>query len=207
MRILTVLRSGGEYRPKHVARLRDQCAQWAPQAEFVCLSDIDVPGRIPLQHNWPRWWGKVETCRPDVIGEGVLYCDLDTTIRGPLDDILAVRRLTMLSDFYFPERLQSSLMYVTPEAADVAWRAFMAAPERHMRECTTRERWGDQGFFAGVWRDVQRWDAAVPGQIVSWKVNCRKPQNRREHGNGSVPDEARIIVWHGKPRPWEVEER
>ena len=51
MKIVTVLRSGGEYRPEHVGRLQEQCAEHAPGIPFFCLSDVQVPcARIPLRH-------------------------------------------------------------------------------------------------------------------------------------------------------------
>lgn len=205
MRIATVLRSGGEYKPEHVERLAAQVCKWAPEAEFICLSDLDVGGRIPLKHGWPGWWSKLELMRSDVVGDGLLYFDLDTTIRGSLDDILAVGSHTILSDFYWPHKIQSSMMFITPEAAASAWEAFVADPERHMRECVTRERWGDQGFLEGMWgRAVSRWQDVLPGQVCSWKVDCRHAENRKERGVGLVPESARVIIWHGSPRPWEV---
>lgn len=145
-------------------------------------------------------------CMFEDVREPFLYMDLDTAIVGPLDDMLTRRELTTLSDFYWPEKIQSSLMLVTPEAASAAWDAFTADPVRHMRECVTRERWGDQGFLESVWgRGAARWQSVLPGQAVSFKVHVRRAQDRRRDvGNGTVPTGARVVVFHGKPRPWEV---
>jgi hypothetical protein len=202
LRIATVLRSGGEYLPEHVDRLRQQCVKWLPGAQFDCLSDLDGT----LRHGWPGWWSKMEMFAPHNAAEPFLYMDLDTAIVGPLNDIAGRRELTALSDFYWPEKVQSSLMLVTPEAAETAWAAFTTDPARHMRECVTRQRWGDQGFLEGVWgRDVARWQEVAPGQAVSYKVHVRRAQDRRQDvGNGTVPEGARAVVFHGKPRPWEV---
>lgn len=201
MKIVTVLRSGGDYRPEHVDRLRVQFAKWAPGVEFMSLTDVDGT----LCYDWPGWWCKMVAFAPDLATEPFLLVDLDTTIVGPLDDILARRELTVLSDFYWPEKIQSSFMLVTPEAAARAWAAWIADPARHMRECVTRARWGDQGFLEGLWgRDVARWQSVLPGQFVSYKADVRRAQGRRERGTGGVPDDARVIISHGKPRPWEV---
>lgn len=195
MKVVFVLRSGGEYRAEHVARLARQVRWRLPAARIVCLSDVDVPcERTPLRHDWPGWWSKMAMLED--VQEPFLYLDLDTTIVGPLDDIAGRRELTVLSDFYRPEKIQSSLMLVTPEAAAAAWSAFIADPAQHMRECVTRARWGDQGFLEGVWgRDVARWQDVAPGQCVSWKVHCRK---------AGLPHDARAVVFHGKPRPWDL---
>lgn len=189
MHIVTVFRTGGEYKQEHVERLRKQVAKWAHGIEFRCLTDLDGT----LQYGWPGWWNKMEMFRD--VREPFLYCDLDTTFIGPLDAVLERRDSTVLSDFNWPHKIQSSIMLVTPQAAAQAWTAFIADPTRHMRECTTRERWGDQGFLEGVWgRDIARWQDVLPyKQVVSWKVHCKR----------GVPDEARVIISHGKPRPWE----
>jgi hypothetical protein len=205
VKVTLVLRSGGEYRPEHVDRLVKQIEAHLTGAEIVCFSDVDVPcERIPLRHDWPGWWSKM--CMFEDAREPFLYMDLDTTIAGPLDEIMARRDLTVLSDFYWPQKIQSSLMLVTPRAANTAWQVFSANPERHMRECVTRERWGDQGFLDGVWgQEVARWQDVLPGQAVSYKVHVRRAQNRhRETGNGTVPAGARVIVFHGEPRPWKA---
>jgi hypothetical protein len=195
LRIACVLKSGGEYTPEHVHRLRDAVARHLPGARFVCLSDVPVNcERIILQHDWPGWWAKMEMFRPHVVGD-VLYMDLDTMIVGDLSEIASVNGLTVLSDFYWPQRIQSSLMFIPEAERAPIWKAFTADPARHMRECTTRERWGDQGFLNGFWSGrAARWQGVLPGHVSSWKVHCRQ----------GVPPDTRIIVFHGKPRPWEV---
>lgn len=186
---------------EHVERLRRQFEKWAPGVEFCALTDVDGT----LNYNWPGWWCKMAAYAPEHSQESFLLVDLDTTIVGPLDDIIARRELTALSDFYWPDKVQSSFVLVTPDAAALAWEAFTDDPAKHMRECVTRERWGDQGFLEGVWwRGVTRWQDVLPGQFVSYKTDVRRAQNRRERGNGSIPEGARVIISHGKPRPWEV---
>ena len=61
---VTVLRSGGEYGPRHVQWLARQIPG------LVCLSDRKVEGveTIPLRHDWPGWWAKMEMFS-DVIDE------------------------------------------------------------------------------------------------------------------------------------------
>lgn len=199
MKVVTVLRSGGEYRPEHVTRLAGQIRNFHDRPEIWCLSDTDVDAvnLAPLRHDWPGWWAKMEMFAPGIAAEPFLYMDLDTSIVGDIGEIAARDRLTVLSDFYRPEKIQSSLMLVTPEAAARAWEAFTADPDRHMRECVTRARWGDQGFLEAVWgADVERWQDVLSGQCVSFKVDARP--------KGRIPDGARAVIFHGKPRPWAV---
>lgn len=208
MRVALVLRSGGEYRRSHVAGLATQIRLHLPGAEIVCLSDCDVLcDRIPLRHDWPGWWAKMELFAPWV-DDDLLYFDLDTVITGDLADIAAVRRLTLLRDFYHADRLGSGVMFLPAAERASIWAAWIADPSRHMRECRLPEKWGDQGFLQQFWLErAARWQDVLPGQIVSYKVHVRQRQHPRESGNGTVPDGARVVAYHGKPRPWHTELR
>ena len=110
MRIVSVLQTralhelhhgSSEFKVEHVQALQKQLAKWAPEATFECLSDVDVPGVecTKLEHNWPGWWAKMNLFSPNMPGD-FLFIDLDTVIIGPINDILAVDKLTLLRDFY-----------------------------------------------------------------------------------------------------------
>lgn len=208
MRVALVLRSGGDFDASHIARLCRQVTDHLPGAQIFCLSDVEVPcPRIELRYDWPGWWSKMELFRPDIGGD-LLFMDLDTSIVGTLEDIAAVDRLTVLSDFYWPTtgRIQSSLMFIPERDRQEIWDAWIADPSRHMRECVTRERWGDQGFLGQFWQGrAQRWQDALPGQVVSYKCHVReKTRSDKEFGDGTLPENARVVIFHGKPRPWEI---
>lgn len=194
--VACVLRSGGEYQPWHVDRLRQQVGQYLPDARFLCLSDVDVSVfRKPLKYAWPGWWSKMELFRPDIRGD-LLYFDLDTTIFGPLDDIASVRRLTLLRDFYKdgtqkPERIQSGMMFLPETDRAAIWSHWIADPSRHMRE----HRGDGEYLHSLLFERAARWQDMVPGQVVSYKVHVR--------GRG-VPAGARVICFHGQPRPWVI---
>jgi hypothetical protein len=207
MRIVTVLQTRGlnglyrgtsEYTPNHVVALQAQLTKWAPGVPFEVLSDVHVPGvntRI-LPHNWPGWWSKMNLLNPSIPGD-FLFMDLDTVITGPLDDILAVRKLTLLRDFYrdgkkLKEGLGGGLIYfpVGDERQEV-WEFWMQQPQLQMRVFSR----GDQFLFEKFWlNSAARWQDAVPDQVVSYKVHCSK----------GVPPDARVICFHGQPRPWAV---
>lgn len=188
-RIVTVLKSGGEYRSEHVDRLRAQCARFAPDAEFVCLDDER------LEHSWPGWWSKIETFR--IVGP-VLYMDLDTTIIADLTPLLAVaeqHEFVALRDFNPSQReMGSGLMAWSGDMSRI-YDEFADDPHGHMDRCRTPRFWGDQGFIEPLTQGREYWQDLLPGAVVSYKKHCR----------GGVPDGARVICYHGKPRPWEVE--
>jgi hypothetical protein len=199
-----VLRSGGDYRPEHVARLADGVKRHLGiKHQLVCLSDMDVGSAvdrvIPLRHGWPGWWSKLELFSPGTFGGPVLYLDLDTIAVGRLGDIAVGHRFTVLRNFWAAERIGSGVMAWDWDLSAI-YAAFLEAPERFMREYRTTERWGDQGFIrfnAPIMPEL--WQERHPGKVVSFKLHCRPLQR--------VPAGARIVAFHGQPRPWEMTPR
>lgn len=206
MRIVTVLqtralhalhRGSSEFTIAHVQALQKQVAKWAPFATFECLSDVDVPGvtTIPLVCNWPGWWSKMELFAPEMGGD-FLFMDLDTVLVGPLDDILARNKLTVLTDFYrdgvnLKDGIGGGLIYLPERERAQIWGEFTVNPALSMRMNPR----GDQHFFEHFWKQkADRWQKVLPGQVVSYKVHCQS----------GVPPEARVVCFHGKPRPWSV---
>lgn len=209
MRIVTVLRSGGEFTPRHVKALQLQVEQHAPWADFQCLSDVGIPGVdcVALKTNWPGWWAKMELFNPALPGD-LLFMDLDTVLVGSLSDLLEVGKLTVLRDFYrdgvaLKAGLGSGLMFLPEAARDAPWETFVKSQRRIMASYHK----GDQQLLEEVWGipDVQVWQNVVPGQVVSYKRHCcanvlgKGPQFR------GVPETARVICYHGKPRPWSAD--
>lgn len=197
-RALNALHHGSsEFNASHVVSLQEQVAKWAPEATFECLTDIKIPGVtcIPLKRKWPGWWSKLELFDPEFPGD-FLFMDLDTVIAGSLSEVLAVDRLTLLRDFYrdgkkFKEGLGGGLLYLPNKSRQSVWDDFTANPALSMRLYPR----GDQFLFESHYLNTAaRWQDVVPSQVVSWKVNCAK----------GVPPEARVICFHGQPRPWHV---
>lgn len=206
MRIYTVLKTGGDFKISHVHALKRQLDQFAPFDDFICLSDVNVPGvnTIKLKSQWPGYWAKMELFDPEIKGD-FLYMDLDTVI---LDDIshFEVGKTTLLRDFYRdgvhrsrslnivkPEGLGSGLMYLCEKDRGQVWRAFNRAP---LNAINLNINLGDQGFLEKYFlNDADRWQDVLPGQVVSWKVHCLA---------GHIPPSAKIVCMHGTPRPWAV---
>lgn len=192
--VICVLRSGGEYRADHVVRLRDQLAQFGITT-LRCLSDVEVPGveRIPMKYSWPGWWSKMELFRPDLPEVGMLYMDLDTSIIGDVSTLF-VDRLAIMRDVYRPNGLQSSLMFIPVADRHRIWSIWERKPNYWMRLFA---RGGDQAFLERHWFDTAaRWQDLLPGEVVSYKAN-----NLASCG---APEGAKVVIFHGKPRPWDV---
>lgn len=191
VRVMTVLRSGGIYDDmRYLEKLTAGVDKYLGQPLW-CLSDIDVPNRIPLQYDWPGWWAKMELCRPDIEG-GILYFDLDTVICGSLNDIAKVRRWTVLHHFYRlnePNRVGSGMMYMPQDVRATIWERWIKNPSAHFNN-----RRGDQDFIENTVFHHQYWQDVVPGQVLSYKVHCAK----------GLPEGARVVCYHGKPKPHET---
>jgi hypothetical protein len=177
-----VLRSGGDFSAEHVQWLAKQVPG------LVCLSDVPVPGvkTIPLQYDWPGWWAKMEMFGPALEGD-VLMIDLDTVVLGMPE---RPAETTVLADFTRPEVMGSGFMYVTAADRARAWEAWLSDPAGHMAACQRWPKLGDQGFLQDYIGSAAKWGS----EVVSYKVHCLK----------GVPDGAKVVCFHGKPRPWHV---
>lgn len=190
--VACVLKSGGIYDATWVARLRDGVARHLPMTyRFVCLSDVDVPcDRIPLEHDWPHWWGKIELFK---LTGPVLFFDLDTAIVGDIERIGVHAHsvhFTMLRDFYAADHFGSGVMswFGNSRIRDL-YEAFVREPEKQMS--ARRARMGDQAYIEETFNGkIRAWQDTVDDQIVSYKVHCR---------NG-IPHGARVVCLHGLPK-------
>lgn len=156
---------------------------------LVALSDVPVDGvqTIPLAHDWPGWWSKLELFRPDIPGD-LFYLDLDTTVvnmpQMPDGDCV-------LTDFGDPNVIGSGLMYLTEATRARIWKDWMRAPDAHMRN---HKKWpaGDQGFLLPHLKGAKRWQHIA--KVYSWKIHCKR----------GIPADADVVCFHGKPRPWDI---
>ena len=207
MKIVTALNSGGEFTPQHVQALKRQCEHYAPFTEFVCITNESVPGVecVPDPYKWPGWWIKLRAFAPDIKGT-ILWMDLDTVIVKDIAPVVNQEKLTLLRDFYRDgkrhiEGLQASLMLLPEEEREEPWKYFSRSPRTYMEQYKVG---GDQPLLERYFlKHAQRWQDVLPKQICSWKVDCcgsnifRKPK---------LPADARIVIFHGLPRPWQCQE-
>jgi hypothetical protein len=193
--VLCVLRTGEEYTPEWVRKLRDGVARnLTVPYTFKCLSDVDVPcERIPLVHNWPGWWSKIELFR--VVDGPTLYLDLDTVVTGSLDHLADLDMdFAMLSNFHVPSFVGSGVMWFRKPLKRV-----------YLRFCEKPYKWidyhekkrngpylGDQAF---IWDSLrQRVDHLPMETIKSYKFHCVS----------GLPSETSIVCFHGLPKLTDV---
>ena len=153
----------------------------------------------PLRHDWPGWWSKIEAFR---IPGPCLYIDLDTVIVGDLAPLLEIAKstvFTVLRDFNPHQRVMGSGLMAWVDSLGHLYETFRdVGPEKYMAENSTPRWFGDQGFIErttdGFKTPRAYWQDQLPGAVVSYKKHCAD----------GVPPGARVVCFHGKPRPWEA---
>ncbi|WP_312213378.1 hypothetical protein [Pseudescherichia sp.] len=202
MKIVTVLRSGGEYTAEHVRWFDKQlCSRY----EHICLTDMKVKGlrSLALKTDWPGWFAKLELFDPELIDDDIFYIDLDTVIVGDFDHMLQNNALSALRDFFFPNLAASGIMRIPHAAKAAIWQKIKPLSSRDLAGYK-----GD-GEMLRTMVDFNFLQDAYPDEIISYKAHIA---TRRmvgfspvfSQGNGRVPAKAKIICFHGKPRPWRL---
>lgn len=184
-----------EYNESQVRWLKRQCDKYLPGVEFYCLTDlpyIEGVNTIPLIHDYPGWWSKIELFRFD----DVFYLDLDTVI---LSDI---RYMLDLEGFYALRNLSGHKLRgrVVMGSGIMSWSGSWKFIYDRFSPWVIRNyekhqnRWGDQGYIydqlSGQYNPIQD---AFPGKIHSYKFD----------GIDQANPPSDIVVFHGKPKPWD----
>lgn len=189
LRVVAVLKGGGDYNAGHVYALEGMVNKYIG-AKFLCLSDQHLMcDYVPLEHGWPGWWSKMEIFR---LEPPILYLDLDTVIRDYCFDIIkavADEDFVILRDVYRgpanPSAMQSSVMFWTRPMHWV-YEQFREQPVFNLPH-------GDQQFLEQNVRLASYWQDFTPA-IVSYKANVLTEGLQPHH---------KMVIFHGKPRPWE----
>lgn len=166
---------------------------------FVCWTEDEngVEAEcLPFTHPEHKgWWQKVFLFEKRADMEGPrLFFDLDTVIKGPIDDMAAATEFTMLRDFYQRDRAASGMLMIPDEFGEQVVERYLADPIAAQDRCS-----GVLGD--GHWIDInveskRFWQDDFPDKVISYKVHC---QDR-------LPRDASVICFHGRPRPHEITE-
>ncbi|MCP3681833.1 MAG: hypothetical protein GY861_04010 [bacterium] len=191
MIVACVLKTGGEFTTEHVKMLHKSVKKHNKQLEFYCLSDVDIEGVkcIRLQYDWPKWWGKLELFR-EFTHQRVLYLDLDTVVIGDISELFR-KNLTMLKDVNDLTRFGSGVMAWHGDYSYL-YDIFVKDPYKYINTYKTRQNWGDQGFIMNHLESKP--ESFNFGPLHSYKIHCKR----------GIPKNTKLVYFHGKPRPWEV---
>lgn len=192
------VKHGTKYGPEYVNILFDMVRRNLSEGyegKFICFTedahglDDGIESR-PLPKAVNGWWNKLYLFKEGLFpkGDRIVYFDLDTVITGNLDDILKYdNKFAILRDFYRPNGLQSSVMaWESGYGADI-WDYWVGAGSPEIDG-------GDQAWIEKHVNNPDIWQDLYPGSFVSYKVHCKE----------MFPKNAKVIVFHGNPRPHEI---
>jgi hypothetical protein len=191
-----------QYKLEHVLRLKSQVSEALPiPHKFVCLTNNSpqpVPGitfiPIPTGDYFKSgiatergWWAKMELFNPQLFDGRVIYFDLDVTIVGSLTPF--AYRYGVIDDWHLSPGYNTSVIsWLAPNPLlAMAYFEF----KRNARQII-EDYPGDQDFlFNHTLGKVPRFPK---DWCVSYKTHCQD----------GVPPSARVVVYHGSPKPWEL---
>ena len=192
-----VLKSGGDYLPEHVIALAKQVERHTTVPyQFICYTDMTIPGidTIPLEVGHPGWWSVPEVFR--TLGPTVIT-GIDTIISDNIDCLFEIALESDQSHFWMIKAFAawndyaSGIMIYNGDFSYI-WDTFDY--DKALKDFSSG---GEQEHTKACLRshdvEIRTIQARVSG-IYSYKKHCMK----------AVPTDARVILFHGKPRPWGV---
>lgn len=203
--IATVLKTGGPvYDYRYVNALAKAVKHNVTvDYEFVVLTDdatgfsSDVDHVIKFAHDFPTWWGKIELFNPNTFNtDQIFYMDLDTVIVGNIDEMVSYDGdFAGLRDFYALHSLGSGVMAWNKHKVSQIYDKFLP----RSREIITGYQGGDQVWIDETKPSIEYLQDVYHRQIVSFKRHCMV------NNIISIPDNAKIICFHGNPRPHTIQ--
>jgi hypothetical protein len=138
---------------------------------------------LDQQERFPGWWNKVLLFPP---AYRTIFLDLDIVITGSVDFLFDYEGPFCAWKDPWNHAFNTSVMSIAPGFGKEIREYFLANPERAMKRYH-----GDQEFLA----DLVKPDLWPDGLIKSYKADNLSKD----------PKDARIVVFHGKPKPAEVD--
>lgn len=181
---------------RDVLRLRRGLERHSPEAigHLLCLNDhypeehiADGVHWIPLLHDWPKHFSKVEMWRPDLEKHGrIIFLDLSVVVVGDISPLLRYQgEFCVVSDFFTGTPSQSIASF-SPGAGRPYYDAMLVSPKTWLN-ATGAPNFHDQSLLNMVNRGgpIDYWPEGV---ISSFKIG------------GPMPGSC-IVKFHGNPKP------
>lgn len=209
MKILTVLRSGNEFKIEHLIKIQNMLNFYHYNFELYCLTDQvkkNLPQgifHIPIEHSWSGWWSKIEVFSIDS-DEMFLYMDLDTVITGNLEHMFEQSfDFCPIQDAFHRlrnnQRMGSGLFLFRPNSMRYIYEKFKDDPCKYMRN-----NYGDGNFIEKQvdLNNCSFLQNVFSNEIFSFKADlCDPPKSRDPDNFIGLPKTSRIVFFHGEPRP------
>jgi hypothetical protein len=181
---------------------------------FVCLVDRDYGFKEPMVNSVPferpdlYFMALNEIYRPDLGIRHGLFVGLDTIITGNLDQMVSGHHIfTVPRDPFQQGELCNAVVLFNDHAASKIWVAYQEKVDWWAAKCRIGQWAGGGGYPSEMMflrevlnNNLDAWiDDLYPGQVLSYKVHMKK-RGKRD------PGKARIIYFHGHPKPSDVRE-
>jgi hypothetical protein len=171
--VACVYRPSAVFTRDYVERLRSAVSRHMSQDHiFVCLTNKpEYAYDMPLLHDWPGYWSKVEMFRPGLFDGPVVYLDLDTVIIGPIDWMAPPCPQTFAM-YWHARGIWSSAFMAWWGDHSALYEGFAAEPEMWRRQYGHWPMKGDQAFLSEYARmsGVEIQDLAAWGPQLSVQV-------------------------------------
>ena len=168
-------------------RLRDGVKKYS-DCDFVCFTDEKLEGiwTYPFKLRYRNYWTCLEVFSSDI--GNVLFVGLDTIFCGSFTNLFDYRgSLGMLRDPYNRDKSVNGVLRF-PYRPDI-WEKYSVNPEKWHNSYKN-----EMQYIAGFKHDFLC--DKYPGQILSYK---------RHVLTGEDTSDARIVYFHGKPKPEDVD--
>lgn len=181
--VACVFKESETYKREHVDRLEAMVAQHMSQPyKFVCVDDSPLPG----------WWAKLSMWEPGRFDGRVLYLDIDSTVIGSLDDLSNFPASFVIVE-NFKEmkepnkaKFNSSVIAFDAGSCEHLFTEFTPSVMDRLN--------GDQDWIS----------ERMPNAATFPKDWCVSYKVRRYAKFRSMPRDARVICYHGRPKIWEL---
>jgi len=204
-----VLKTGGVYNLDYVVKLHNSLRRNTTRInQFICLTDTKEVLVVRKQaygiqfwnlpENYPKWWSKLEAFK---ITDKVLYIDLDTVILNTIDPLIELIYKCKENEFYVLRQLSMKRNPLYPLTTGImGWNGDWSHLTHNFNliEESKRFPYGDDMWTTLSLKKhkavVKTFQEEVNG-IYSYKYDCKE----------KLPSDARIVCFHGKPKPHEIE--
>lgn len=207
MTTVVCVKWGEKYGAEYVNKLHAMVRRHASgRPRFVCFTD-DADGINKtieckkLPEKLEGWWNKLIFFTPlglEPIGEKLLFLDLDVVIVDSIDPLLQhPGDFVIIRDWWQPNIYNSSVFLLMVGTRPQVWDAMVM--DASFRDASAGDRlWpdiheryaSDQEWITEQVADAEIWPAQW---CVSFKNDCVS----------GIPDGARIVCFHGRPKPHE----
>ncbi|HZZ88966.1 MAG TPA: glycosyltransferase [Caulobacteraceae bacterium] len=208
---------GAKYGPDYVNRLYGMVARnLARPFRFLCLTDdpaniradvacAPIPALPPIIQPKERGWLKLAAFSPELeglLGETVLFLDLDVVVMGPLDPFFdGPGAFPMIRDWYHHRRVvgNSSVFRFRPAERHDLFESFRRDPDPIVTRIRNEQEFlseylaarGELSFWPRAWCQSFRVSCLPPWPLRAWLAPWR-------------PRDCRVLVFHGEPKPAEA---